>query len=353
MKINVIIPFPARVPIGGVKALYEYANRLHERGHEIHIYHTIITTYISYTTPALFRLMFYKLIGAERPKWFRLNEQIQSSIIKEVSNSNILDGDVIISTWWSTAFEVDKLSDSKGKKINFIQDYETWNGHIDLLHQSYNLKATKVVVSHFLNDILLEKCGHRGHYIPYGIESKEFFLTEHISSRNKLSICMLYSEEERKGTKYGIEALLKLKQKYTDLEVRLFSVFPRNNDIPEWMQYYHLHKPLREVYNQSAIFISPSIKEGFGLPVVEAMTCGCAVVVTNIEGHKDFAFDNETAMTVPIKDCEAIYEKLVRLIENDALRLSLAEKGKEIAKNFAWDKSVDKMEALFTEHWHF
>jgi len=35
--------------------------------------------------------------------------------------------------------------------------------------------------------------------------------------------------------------LLKLKQKYTDIEVRLFSVFPRAKDIPEWMQYYHLH----------------------------------------------------------------------------------------------------------------
>ncbi len=345
-----IIPFPARVPIGGVKAMYEYANRLHERGHEIHIYHTIITSYINYKTPASFRFLYYKMIGADRPNWFILNKNIQSRLIKEVSNSNVFDGDFIISTWWSTAFEVDKLSDAKGKKINFIQDYETWNGHIDLLHQSYKLKATKVVVSHFLNDILFEKCGYKGHYIPYGIESKEFFLTEPISSRNKLSICMLYSEEERKGSKYGIEALRTLKQKYPDLEVRLFSVFPRSNDIPEWMQYYHLHKPLREVYNQSAIFISPSIKEGFGLPVLEAMTCGCAVVVTNIDGHKDFAFDNETAHTVPIKDSDAIYKKLVSLIQNDELRLSLAEKGKELAKSFVWNHSVDKMESLFIGH---
>jgi glycosyltransferase involved in cell wall biosynthesis len=80
------------------------------------------------------------------------------------------------------------------------------------------------------------------------------------------------------------------------------------------------------------------------------MTCGCAVIVTNIEGHKDFAFDNESALTVPIKDSEAIYKKLVRLIENDELRLSLAERGKELANSFAWDKSVDKMEALFTDH---
>lgn len=344
-----ILPFPVRVPIGGIKAMYEYANRLYERGHEIRIYHAIKTPYLSYKTPAFFRFWFYKIIGAERPKWFQLNKQIHSSIIKEVSNSQIQDGDIIISTWWSTAFEVDKLSDTKGRKFNFIQDYETWNGHIDLLHQSYHLKAKKVVVSHFLNDILLEKCGHKGHYIPYGIESEEFFLTEPISSRKKLSVCMLYSEEERKGSKYGIEALLKLKQKYTDLEVRLFSVFPRSNDIPAWMQYYHLHRPLREVYNQSAIFISPSVKEGFGLPVVEAMTCGCAVIVTDIEGHKDFAFNNETALTVPIKDNEAIYEKLTSLIHNDILRLSLAEKGNELAKSFSWNHSVDKMEKLFIE----
>jgi glycosyltransferase involved in cell wall biosynthesis len=101
------------------------------------------------------------------------------------------------------------------------------------------------------------------------------------------------------------------------------------------MQYYHLYKPLRDVFNQSAIFISPSIKEGFGLPVFRSYElCGCAVIVTDIDGHKDFAFENETALTVPIKDSEALFAKLVTFIENDILRTSIANKGNELAKNF-------------------
>jgi hypothetical protein len=84
-----ILPFPARVPIGGVKAMYEYANRLQERGHEVFIYHVINTSFLTYKTPAFCKVFILQIIKAEWPKWFQLNNNIHSKIIKKVSNASI------------------------------------------------------------------------------------------------------------------------------------------------------------------------------------------------------------------------------------------------------------------------
>ena len=154
-KVNVILPFPTKRPNGGPKVMFKYANLLDDKGYDVQIYHAINTSYMKYRKPYFLRVILHKLRKTHRPYWFELKPTVKSCNVKEISNSYIRDADFIISTWWATALEVDRLNASKGKKFNLIQDYENNLGREDLLIQSYSLKnTTNIAVSNFIYDII-------------------------------------------------------------------------------------------------------------------------------------------------------------------------------------------------------
>lgn len=93
------------------------------------------------------------------------------------------------------------------------------------------------------------------------------------------------------------------------------------------------------LYNLCALFVFPSWHEGFGLPALEAMSCGAAVVGSNttslpeVIGRLDVLFD-------PF-DVLAISNEILRVLSDDKLHAELVQHGLNQAKKFSWDKSAD------------
>jgi glycosyltransferase involved in cell wall biosynthesis len=102
---------------------------------------------------------------------------------------------------------------------------------------------------------------------------------------------------------------------------------------------------LIQLYNQAELFVYPSIFEGFGLPVVEAMKCGIPVIVSNssslieIAPDKEFLFDpydfNDLALKIKI------------ILEDESLRKELSEKSLNQAAKFDWKKTAEKVLAVY------
>ena len=155
---------------------------------------------------------------------------------------------------------------------------------------------------------------------------------------------MLYHIAEWKGCEDGFKVLNIVKERYSELSVNLFGVFPRPQFLPELYHYYE--NPDKEthnkIYNEAAIFIGTSHEEGFGLTPAEAMQCGCAVACTDNGGYREFCIDNETALLSPIKDYKALANNIIRLIEDEALRFRIAKTGYENIKNFTWERAYNK-----------
>ncbi len=347
--INFVLPFPPKEPIGGSKVMYIYANMLADRGYKVNIYHSLNTSYKKYSKPYFIRKILHDMRKTYRPNWFQLDSRIHSKNIKQVDDSYIEDGDVIISTWWATAIEVSKLNRSKGKKINLIQDYENWKGHEDLLHASYNLPDTlNAVIATYLLEILKKYTDKPAYVIPNAIDTSIYKLENTIQDR-KPSILMLYSKQERKGSKYAIEIVKKLKLRYDNsLKFSFFGTHHRPKDLPEWINYYHKPDDLVPLYNDHSIFLTTSIMEGWGLPACEAMACGCCVVASEIDGHKDFITNNESGIFFDSKNVEDAFNKIVDLIHNDDKRINIASKGNyTIVNNFSLSNSVEKLISLF------
>lgn len=350
IKINFILPFKPRRPAGGFRVMYEYANRLYEKGYEVHLTYPIETKFMKYRFPYFIRRILSVIEGFRTSRWFDFHKGITMSYVPQVKDKYIQDADVVIATWWSTVLDMGELSPEKGKKINLIQGFENWEGHEDLLYASYNMKDTvNVVVASYLGDIVKEHTDNRIVLINNGVNGEIFSLKNEISKRSPYTVAMIYSEQKIKGSEYGLQALNLVKDKVPDLKVEMFGVYPEPEGLSDWISYYRNPDDLSALYNRNAIFISNSFTEGFGLVSIEAMFCGCAVVATDILGHRNFCVEGETALLVDPGNAQQMADKIYLLINNNDQRIKIAEQANQFVQRFKWENAVSKMDDVIRD----
>lgn len=96
---------------------------------------------------------------------------------------------------------------------------------------------------------------------------------------------------------------------------------------------------LVKFYNTAFAFVYLSFFEGFGLPVIEAMSCGCPVLTSSTTSIAEVA--GGAALTVDPSDEDAVMAGLHELLTDEALRLSLVEKGVGRSRDFSWKKTAE------------
>ena len=347
LKINIILPSFCKVPSGGYKMMYEYANQLAQRGHDIVIYHAMSIPYQKPYRNPIYLYLKSLILKNRKPSWVKLHHAIKVKGIFKITNHTIRDANIVFFTQCNVAFPVSKLSSNKGTSFNLVQGYEDWVLGSDMLKKSYKIVSNNITVSDFIADKIEEATGKRPHIIYNAIDNEVFNIKTPIAERNPHTVSMLYSEFAPKGAIYGIEALKICKQGFQDLKATLFGVCPRPQDLPSWINYQRCPDTLNDIYNSTAIFLTPSLKEGWGLTATEAMNCGCALVSTTAEGLRVFAIDNVTALTTQPGDAKELSNKLRILLHDNRKRILLAQKGYEFVQQYSWENSINKLEALF------
>ncbi|MFM2476533.1 glycosyltransferase family 4 protein [Celerinatantimonas sp. MCCC 1A17872] len=101
---------------------------------------------------------------------------------------------------------------------------------------------------------------------------------------------------------------------------------------------------LPHLYKGAEGLVFPSLYEGFGLPVIEAMACGIPVLTSNVTSLPEVA--GQAALLVDPKDEVAISEGIESLVYNDQLRTILIRKGIERARMFSWDRVADRVVSI-------
>ncbi|NOX96952.1 MAG: glycosyltransferase family 4 protein [Nitrospirae bacterium] len=100
-------------------------------------------------------------------------------------------------------------------------------------------------------------------------------------------------------------------------------------------------------YNCAGLFIYPSLYEGFGLPVLEAMACGTPVITSNRSSLPEIAGD--ASKLIDPENGEEIAQALYEVLIDDRLRLQMSEKGLERAKLFCWEKTAQRTLKVYEE----
>ena len=101
------------------------------------------------------------------------------------------------------------------------------------------------------------------------------------------------------------------------------------------------------LYNGAELLSFPSLYEGFGLPLIEAMACGTPVVTSNVPSLKEISGD--AAVFVNPMNTEDISIGILKLLSDNDLRKSLKEKGLKRAANFTWEKTAQETAKVYEE----
>ncbi len=207
-------------------------------------------------------------------------------------------------------------------------------GKLEVIPNGVDMSLFRKLNSAEVKDIVERKYGVKGDFILYTG-------TLTLPQKNLLRLVEAYDLVVRKGLKHklvlvggdGKDAhLIHRKVKELKLTERvIFTGYVPDENLPYF-------------YNSASVFCFPSLYEGFGLPVLEAMACGCPIVTSNISSLPEVAGD--AALLADPRNTEKIAGALFRLLESEELRRTCIARGFRQAEKFSWEDSAKKLLAL-------
>ena len=156
-----------------------------------------------------------------------------------------------------------------------------------------------------------------------------------------------------------IEAFDQLRQDGSFSELKLLIIGDEISRLPALRRAVHSHKLHKQVrflgylpdetlailYRLAAVFVFPSLYEGFGLPPLEAMASGTPVVTSNVSSLPEVAGD--AAVLVDPYHPEAIADGIERVLSDERLRRDLRARGLVRARQFSWETSVARVREIY------
>lgn len=348
MDIIFVLPGIPGSATGGSKVVFEYCNWLVEKGHNVEIDYYHSRKYVDWFKNRLWEIsLSYKSKYVE-PKWFDLDKKIKRKVVYKDSDVEG-EGKIVIATAIET-IDIVKQCDSL-KKAYIIQGFENWNHSDAEVCATYSLKMTNIVVAKWLKDIVDQHSITPSHLVSNCINTDVF--CDKGECRRKHSIVFHYRSAEYKGAQYAFEVIKRLKRKYADLAVDVISIEDKPDYLPEYCKFHHniTSEEVAEINNRTEVFMCTTVVEGFGLPGLEAMACGCAVASTSYLGSLEYAVNGENALLSPVKDVDAMVANIMRLFEDDELRKRIAHNGRETGKNRSLEKSAKEFERILMQEY--
>jgi glycosyltransferase involved in cell wall biosynthesis len=180
---------------------------------------------------------------------------------------------------------------------------------------------------------------------------------QYTKSPNEICLLHVGSNQQRKN----IETVLKVIKAIADqdIPVRLWKVggdlYPEQeqyiaaNNLGEHITLVSNPEPqaLINFYNAADVLVAPSLYEGFGLTVLEAMACGTPTITSNVSSIPEVAGD--AAVLVDPTDVVAITEAVLRINRDPAFRQDLIDRGLARVKEFSWKKTAEQTAQLYEQ----
>ena len=232
----------------------------------------------------------------------------------------------------------------------FVQDIETSYYPDDertrhAVIDSYRPEFRYMTISSW-NRERLRELGLDAELIPPGIDLETFRPLEGVERRPDM-VLALGRSNPLKNLSLTIDAWRALPEPRPEL--CLFGIEPELA-CEEGMRYVEspTDEEVNELFCQGTAFVQTSTHEGFALPPLEAMATGGAVVCTDAHGNRDFCVDGENCL-MPEPDRDSVRVALARIFADPDLRERLGRAGEQTAKDYAWERRIDALEAFLTQ----
>ncbi|MFQ3598832.1 MAG: glycosyltransferase family 4 protein [Chloroherpetonaceae bacterium] len=238
-------------------------------------------------------------------------------------------------------FQIEVPSFLKGRDINIRRKEK------EIEEADFILVPTERIVQDFVQR---GKPKERIKCVQYGFNARRFFPGN--KQDNIFRILFVGIVGIRKGVYYLLEAFKQLNLKNSELVL----VSPVDEEFKPILHRYeglfkHIHSlpnsEMSELFQNASIFVFPSLAEGSSLSTFEAMASGLPVIVSENAGS--ITRDGKDGFVVPIRDIEALKQKILLLYENEVLRREMGESAADYVKQFTWENYHKNIQRIYQE----
>jgi glycosyltransferase involved in cell wall biosynthesis len=321
-----------------VRAILTYADRLSARGHDVELV-------VPARTRARARWRQWR--GAAATFMPTLRARVRW--VDAWRPADLRDGDVLMATAWQSAPVVSNAPERCGIKTYLVQHFESlYHGAPDAVDATYRLPLRKIAISTWLAEVMRDRFGAEAAVIVTPVDPALFHRVP-VPPATRPRVLMLQHDYPWKGVAEGMDAVRRARLRVPAIHLAGFGVRPPR----EAVAYDEFHanpaqESLATLYSGADVYLCPSWDEGLGMPSMEAMACGAALVTFDNGGSRDYARDGETAFVAPRRDVAALADRLVLALSDAALRERIATAGSAFVRTaFSWESAVRHMEALF------
>jgi glycosyltransferase involved in cell wall biosynthesis len=221
------------------------------------------------------------------------------------------------------------LADSQATKAEALRYFPEINNKINVVHLGLEYSIERVTNQEVLSNIR-KRYALRDPFLLY-IGTLE-------ARKNILRMIKAFAQGRRKfGWNHRLVLAGARGYGYQDITRAIIEEQLQENVI---ITGYVKDEDLSSLYSLADIFIYPSFYEGFGFPPLEAMKCGCPVIVSNTSSMPEVIGD--AGLYIDPYDETSITRQINCLLQDDLLKKSLIQKGKERSLQFTWEKTVKK-----------
>lgn len=353
LRLNFLLPDFAKVPVGGLKVQYEFANRLSRRGHDVAIYHSRNFEHGFLRNPrSVPGLLRWNLLGSRILSWFQLDPTIGCYFLPTIHPYLIRRADATIFNAFSIADQLPQRTVRTGPLVEIVYEYPVWKCGTPALKASLRRALQRKDVLHIATSIAVEEMLAEFGVVPArkimcGIDLPCTGSIIPTSEREPI-VAFPVRPEKHKGTEDVLAAIPLIHGTHPDVR---FECFGRSNgdiDLPRNTIFHGSvdDTKLQELYQRCQVFVLPSHAEGWGLPAAEAMANGAALVVAENGGSRDFAIDDVTAAVVPIAAPGAIAAAVCAFLDDEDRRARIVDAAIRRCQTMTWEEAVAQLEDL-------
>ncbi|MFS0784361.1 glycosyltransferase [Bacillus sp. 1P06AnD] len=236
-----------------------------------------------------------------------------------------------------------------------IPEYSHINGIRSSLALCYKTGIPIISVSRFVSRVLSARYGLESEVLPNGIDPDKYAPAETKAISSEPTILLVGNPNLRfksfndaiktlnivwaRGHRFKVKWICQARPNVTAAFPIEYIVHPKETD-------------LINHYQQADLFLYTSWYEGFGMPPLEAMSCGVPVITTNCGGVEEYAFNGYNCLMAEPGDSWKLAEHVAALLDDPARRETLAANGRRTATTFHYDQIIPQLESYMRKLLH-